>query len=82
MAELEERLEDERLLELFTTLREHVVQLVTDLSERVQAGILAEDDGRFGPPSLRDILADLTGNASGVITDLAGLGPDEPEDPE
>ncbi len=72
--------DDQRLFDVFAVLRNHAIVLAGDFAERVQVGIVAEDDGRFGPPSLRDILGDLTGNASSVFTNLAGLGPKDDED--
>lgn len=71
---------EEGLREAFESLRDHVVQIVTDLTHRVNAGIIAEDDGRFGPPSLGDLLRDLTGQAADVLVDLGGL--DSPGDVE
>lgn len=72
--------DDQRLFKVFAVLREHAVELAGDFADRVQANIVAEDDGRFGPPSIRDILGDLTGNASSVFTNLSGLGPSKDED--
>jgi hypothetical protein len=72
--------DDERLYQMFASLREHVVQIVSDLTERVQHGILAEDDGRFGPPSLGELLGDLASNATGVLGDLSGATRSEEDD--
>jgi len=59
---------EDRLYEMFAVLRQSVVQIATDLAARVKTGIVAEDDGRFGPPSLIDLLDDLTNQASGALT--------------
>jgi len=75
-----EEWDDERMLDAFAVLRDNVVELETDLAERVNAGIQAEDDGRFAPPSIRDILGDLTGNTTDVLTDLAGFNDDEDDE--